>query len=191
MSAFRAIAAYTALCLLAFFVCILAATGVLADTAVSGNAVQPTQVIDFSPIISQVILAIGAVFAALATWATRWVINKIKSSTSLDLTQQEHIIRGYVTSAIDNAVLAAIEKTTSLDWTKLSTRNELVATAVNHIINAVPDGLKALGIGDRDTLENIVLSRLSKYDTSVGTWDDDDQEQLPLGNTLNNENRPA
>jgi hypothetical protein len=67
------------------------------------------------------------------------------------------------------AVEYAIEAVHDLNWTKLSSRNELVALAVNYVIRATPGALKKFGI-DRERLEDMVLARLFKHDPHKGVW---------------------
>jgi hypothetical protein len=84
-------------------------------------------------------------------------------------------VRGYLNRAIELAVRFAIEAAHNLDWTKLSSRNELVALAVNYVIKATPDALKKFGI-DRERLEDMVLARLFEHDPHKGVWTPDAED---------------
>jgi hypothetical protein len=113
-------------------------------------------VIDFTPILTAAVqIAATILFALLGKF-----VNDAQA-------------RHYLHRAIELAVEYAIEAVHDLNWTKLSSRNELVALAVNYVIRATPGALQKFGI-DRGRLEDMVLARLFKHDPVKGLWDGDD-----------------
>jgi hypothetical protein len=115
-------------------------------------------VIDISPILTAMVQMAATLLFAL--------IGKFVS---------DHQARHYLHRAIELAVEYTIEAVHDLDWTKLSSRNELVALAVNYVIRATPGALKKFGI-DRERLEDMVLARLFKHDPAKGQWVHDPED---------------
>jgi hypothetical protein len=136
----------------------LAFAGSLGLTGGGGGAI-----IDIAPVVTAAVqIAATILFAFVGKFVT------------------DHQARRYLHRAIELAVEYAIEAVHDLNWTKLSSRNELVALAVNYVIRATPGALKKFGI-DRERLEDMVLARLFKHDPHKGVWErepdeDDDGE---------------
>ena len=78
-------------------------------------------------------------------------------------------VRTYLNRILELSVQYAIEAVHNLDWTKLETRNELIALAANYVIRSAPGALKKFGI-DRSHLEDMVLARLHFHDPKTGKW---------------------
>jgi hypothetical protein len=115
-------------------------------------------IIDIGPIVTAAVqIAATILFAAIGKFVT------------------DHQARHYLHRAIELAVEYAIEAVHDLNWTKLSSRNELVALAVNYVIRATPGALKKFGI-DRERLEDMVLARLFKHDPHKGVWEREPSE---------------
>jgi hypothetical protein len=115
-------------------------------------------VIDLTPILTVIVqMAATVLFALLGKFVS------------------DHQARHYLHRAIELAVEYAIEAVHDLNWTKLSSRNELVALAVNYVIRATPGALKKFGI-DRERLEDMVLARLFKHDPVKGLRDRDPED---------------
>jgi hypothetical protein len=80
-------------------------------------------------------------------------------------------LRDGLYKVLEMAVRYAIQTVHTVDWTKLETRNELVALAANYVIQSAPKALSKFGI-DRPRLEQMVLARLHFHDPEPGRWDD-------------------
>lgn len=108
--------------------------------------------IDFTPLIAQILPMVATVIFGY--------IAKIVH----DVNARNVIHRG-LAMAVNYAVQAA-EK---VDWTKVETRNELVAAGANYAITHFSGALKYFGI-DRPKLEQLVMARLVNWDERVGIW---------------------
>jgi hypothetical protein len=126
---------------------------VLASSLLGGGG---GAVIDFAPVVTGFVQIFAAILMGL--------IGKIV---------HDEQARRYLYKALDLAVQYAIEAVADLDWTKVSSRNELVALAVNYVIQATPGALSKFGIS-RERLEDMVLARLFKHDPNRGVWGHDD-----------------
>jgi hypothetical protein len=108
--------------------------------------------IDIAPVVTAFVQIVAAVLAALVS----------------KFFHDGHV-RAYLNRILELSVQYAIEAVHNLDWTKLETRNELIALAANYVIRSAPGALKKFGI-DRLHLEDMVLARLHFHDPETGAW---------------------
>jgi hypothetical protein len=107
-------------------------------------------VVDVSPVLDVVIAAVGAALVALVTWvgraATLWL--GLKSDSE---------IRRYVQDAMERGVQLAIKRARdySKDHGKISVKDDMIETAFEHVISAVPGGVKLLGLTDESIRRSI------------------------------------
>lgn len=142
-------------CAIAVLACMAFASPALAFGSPAGGSA----LIDIAPVVTVFVqMAATLLFALIGKFVT------------------DHQARHYLHRAIELAVEYAIEAVHDLDWTKLNSRNELVALAVNYVIRATPGALKKFGI-DRERLEDMVLARLFKHDPVKGRWESEPEPE--------------
>jgi hypothetical protein len=115
--------------------------------------------IDLMPLISEALwLLVPPVFA----WAVALIARRLRLSG--EALQAERLDR-----VCELAIQYAISRLEDADWTRLSTRNAIVADAGNYVVRAIPQILAAFRI-DRQGVEDRVAARLHAYDPKPGIW---------------------
>jgi hypothetical protein len=118
---------------------------IIVPVALAQPAAAPVAdgVVDFSPLIDAVIAAIGAALIAVATWIGR-------SVTIWFGLKSDSEIRRYVQDAMARGVEFAVKRAAnySKDHGKISVKSDMLETALEYVVAAVPDGLKRLGLDD-------------------------------------------
>lgn len=136
------------------------------------DVTEPTFGIDFGPLLREYLIPLlGVVLVVLlkiaVSKANKWLEAKT-GNENLDLDLK---FNSYLHAATDRAVQYALERVDNVDWTKIETRNALVATASNYLIKNSPKALEYFGIdASPEALEQLILSKLGKYDKVPGTW---------------------
>lgn len=122
----------------------------LAQTA--SPPAQPPTVINFAPIVNDILVPIVVALAGvLATWLS------IKLARLLGLKNEEQV-RQYLEPALQNALAYGQSQIGKLPLT-IDAKNQIVATAANFAIAHVNDGLKLLGV-DKEGLLRLLEARL-------------------------------
>lgn len=112
-------------------------------------------VIDFSPAFDAIIALLAAALTALAAWITRIAADwfKIKSDSE---------VRRYVLDAVERGIALAVDKVKSRTGNlQVPVGSQTLEIAVEYILEAVPDGLKRLGI-DEAHVRRMVDARLAE-----------------------------
>lgn len=113
---------------------------------------DPAHVIDFTPILQQLIQLLGLVLMGLATWAVK------KASDYFGL-KQDDSARALIETAVKNGVKYA-EGKLSGEVSKLdpavTVNSPFVAEAANYVIGHVPDALTRLGVTQQQLSEKIL-----------------------------------
>ena len=118
---------------------------------------DPNHVIDFSPILNQLIELVGLLLVGVATWA----VKKVADYFGL---KQDDAARALIASAVNNGVKFA-EGKLNTEVSKLDPRitvnSAFVAEAANYVVGHVPDALTRLGVTEQQLSEKI-LAQLPK-----------------------------
>lgn len=119
---------------------------------------ETTTAVDITPLLEQLLLLLGIVLTAVASWAGK------KLSDKLGL-EKESEARKYVQEALQTGINFAMKeaKKRAQDIKDPEVENKLVADAANYAITHVPDGLKLLKLDpvrDRARIEEIIRARL-------------------------------
>lgn len=132
---------------------------VLCPAAFAAEAVAPATSIDLHSIVALVIAALAAAITAAARVGTKALASYLETKSGIEL---DDATRGYLNKAIDSAVSwATLKASQSLDGKALTldVKNDLVAHAVNYLLDRVPDALDHFGL-KTDDLEQLVEARL-------------------------------
>lgn len=116
--------------------------------------------IDLMPIITQVFAMVATILFGL--------IAKVVHDVNA---------RAIIHKGLDMAVSYAIQTLSKADWTKIETRNAIVAAAVNYAISNFNGALNYFGI-TREKLEMLILARLSLHDENLGQWDAEEPDPV-------------
>lgn len=109
--------------------------------------------IDLSPLIGQILPMVATlIFGFLAK-----IIHDVN-------------MRNIIHRGLEMAVNYAVQQSEKADWTKIETRNELVAAGANYAISHFPSALKYFGV-NRIKLEQLVMARLVNFDNNIGVWE--------------------
>jgi len=127
-------------------------------------------IIDLMPTIETVLKFLAAVLGAMGIWLFKWGANLLAAKTGITILGQEDIYRDYLDKAINYGIQFAISEMKEVNWTKIETRNGLVAVAVNYVLRFVPGALAKFGIKDELALRDMVLARLLNHDQAPGNW---------------------
>lgn len=121
--------------------------------------------LDLTPYVSDLLgvvqtIVIGIV-GVLATYATRWVLKK----THLDGLMQEDLIRNYLYTALENAVIFGVDRVKENigDKAVIDFKNDIIAAAISYALKNVPDALAHFGLNDPEKLTDLLVVRLNKY----------------------------
>lgn len=118
---------------------------------------EPANVIDFTPILSQLVQLLGLVLMGLATWAAK------KAADYFGL-KQDDSARALIATAVHNGVKFA-EARLNTEVSKLDPRvqtgHPFVAEAATYVIAHVPDALTRLGV-TKEQLAEKILAQLPK-----------------------------
>lgn len=118
---------------------------------------DPNHVIDFTPILSQLLQLLGLLLVGAATWAAK------KACDYFGL-KQDDSARALIATAVQNGVKYA-EGKLSTEVSKLDPQvtvsSPIVAEAANYVIGHVPDALTRLGVTQQQLSEKI-LAQLPK-----------------------------
>lgn len=122
-------------------------------------------IIDLSPVINEGLKLLAAFLGVLAykVWG-------------------DGRTRDYLDRALDLGLDFAMAQVRSADWTKVGTRNALLAHACAYVVDAVPGAIKRFG-WDRKGLENRLLARLARRDDTPFAFELD-RDLLPEGKPL-------
>lgn len=120
---------------------------------------------DLGPIISQVLLLISGVLGAIGIWVLKKVNNWLEAKTGNEHLDLDSKYRDILDAGIMRGVQYAVEKVEHSDWTKIETKNAVVAEAVNYALLHFGDILKWFKIdNDRAAIERMVLARVFHID---------------------------
>jgi hypothetical protein len=120
------------------------------------TATVAASTVDLGPLITAVITFVGGVVSLLGGFAINYITKKLKLSGVV----KDDTIRRYFTDAVGMGVHFAVSRLATADWTKVDTKNEAIATAVNYALEHVPDALKYFGV-DGEQLSKMVEARLA------------------------------
>lgn len=112
-------------------------------------------VVDLTPLVDAVFAAFAAALTAVVAWvgraATIWF--GLKSDSE---------VRAYVQAALERGVAYGLERARA--WAKsqsgINVKNATVELALEYVVQAVPDGLKRLGLTD-EKLKRLIEARLA------------------------------
>ena len=123
------------------------------DAALAAEA--PGLTIDLTALVEPAVQALSVVVAALATW----LIGRALTWIGL---QNDAQVRAYLDVAIRNGIAYGASKLRerSADFTKVETKNELVAMAATFAIAQVPGALKRFGIDPGTPEGQAAIARL-------------------------------
>ena len=124
------------------------------------------QVVDLGSVVNpylEVILSslgviLCSVLIALAKKAVTWF--NAKTGLEVELTDEMFNIKLHKT--VEKGVLYAMEKSKEADWTKVKTKNVMIANASKYVAEIAPDALARFGYTP-EALEKIIVARLGKY----------------------------
>lgn len=121
--------------------------------------------IDFSPFVADLLgvvqTVVVGIVGVLATYATRWILRK----THLDGLIQEDLIRNYLYTALENAVIFGVDqvKKDLGDKAIVDVKNDILAAAIEYVMKTVPDALAHFGLDSPEKIRDLLLVRLNKY----------------------------
>lgn len=113
-----------------------------------------TTVIDFSPVLSDVLTVLMGLISLGALWLGKRVDKWLTEKTKTEVTFAEDLIRKYLNDALSKSLDLALSKLEATgDWTKIQTKSLVLAEAANYVIKTVPDALSHFGITQERLLE--------------------------------------
>lgn len=118
-------------------------------------------IVDLSPIVQTVVGLLSAVVMGLGGLAIHALNVWLSAKTGHQNLINEDTVRGYLHSALDNAVHYAVGKIGSGDWSKIDVKNALIAEAASYALAHVPDALAYFKI-DEKGLEDLIIAKLGK-----------------------------
>jgi hypothetical protein len=123
-------------------------------------AQEAKPVIDFTPILNELIPVMVAIVGGLAIWGAKLVREWIKAKTGVQLNISDDQMRKYIDQAIQYGVALVVGKVGGK--AKISVDNAQLAQIANYVIAAVPDALKAFGITP-EQLQDMIRARLNAW----------------------------
>lgn len=118
--------------------------------------------VDFTPIANQLILAIGAIIAALAAWLVQRLVVWIGTKTDLTKTQLDEQLQQSFNEAVLRGIAwaeaQAQKKTGSI--AKMEVGGPFVSLAANYVASHWPDLVKRSGL-TTDSIVKAIESRLT------------------------------
>lgn len=117
-------------------------------------------VITFKPILD---MLFQDVLAPVVTGAVGWLV--LKALQWLHVSTTSIVAQRIVTAAENGAALALSKASTLADQAQVSTKSQLVATALSYVNTAVPDAIKAQGLdtaAGQAHLANMVEAKLQQ-----------------------------
>ena len=112
-------------------------------------------VIDFTPLLNEVVALVGLILSGLATWGVTYLRAFLKAKTGLELRAQD-IQLAY--DGIDRGIAYADRKARSAlaGNAKVKVGNQFVADAADYVFGAIPGVLTRLGITKEQLAAKIV-----------------------------------
>lgn len=139
------------------------------EAMAAAPAAEGWYAINVRPLLSELILAIGALLALQVPIVIHRVTQWIKAKSKLDLTGMESIAAAQLDKALNLAVSYGIEHIDKADWTNIQTKHQVVAAAANYAIDRVPELLKRFNVTP-EALNQMLTARLMPHDTAPGNW---------------------
>lgn len=123
-------------------------------------------------VIPLVGLLLSGVVLVGALKVNTWLGHKIGTEKLVS----DELIRQNLDKIMKMGVQYGVEQLERADWTKVSTKNEVVDHALGYVLKAAPDALAKLGIDvatpdGRKHVEDMLVARLLPHDQAPGTWD--------------------
>jgi len=117
-------------------------------------------VIDFAPILNELMLAVAMVLSAGLMYLAKMARDWFKAKTGVELQISEEKMREYIDKAIQYGIALVLPKVSGK--AKITVGNEQVAQIANYVIAAVPDAIKAFGITP-ERLQDMIRARLNAW----------------------------
>ncbi|NDD53417.1 hypothetical protein EBZ39_06005 [bacterium] len=130
---------------------------------------QNPNIIDLTPLLTQVLMAVGVAVTALAAVLVQRLNTWVKAKFNVELAVNDVEMNRLLSNQVDIAVKYAIQSVDKLDWTKIETKNALVAAGTNFVINNAAGTIQKLNLS-REQIEQRVTAALMNHDTNPGTW---------------------
>lgn len=115
-----------------------------------------TEVIEFGPTLSVILQGLAGVLLAVGTWAVKLLADKLGL-------EKDDKVRQYLNDAIKNGVefgkKKAKEELSDADWTRIETKNVLLAHAAGYVLSKVPDAVKRFKLTE-DDIKDLIYSRI-------------------------------
>ena len=144
--------------------------------AVCAQSVPATPVasstIDFSPILTPIIQALGIVASATALPALWFGINWIRSKMNLAAIDQNNAMRIAVDAGLQKSLgsgISQIKEAVAGLPMEVNTKNAVIATAATYARNTMGDTLKAAGLDDPNKLAAAIEARLGIMEMQAST----------------------
>jgi hypothetical protein len=136
-----------------FYYCALFVVAFIATA--SAQAVVPVSTnIDWSPLITPVLAALGLLIASVIGLIGTMIVNKLKAGKLLSSQQAAQIQANITTigmAAGQAGVMAAQKEITDHGWDHTVTQNKIVAEAASYALQKFPDQLKQAGFDPTTT----------------------------------------
>lgn len=130
---------------------------------------QAPHVIDLTPVLTQILMAVGVAVSALAAVLVQRLNTWVKAKFNVELAVSEVEVQRLLNNQVDVAVKYAIQSLDKVDWTKIETKNALVAAGTNYLIVNAAGSIEKLKL-TREQVEQRVTAALMNHDTNPGNW---------------------
>lgn len=137
----------------------------IVDVSVLADTTQ-LETIDLAPILTTVLTFLGLIGTGVGIWAWRWLSKKL----GVESLVKEEKVREALDKYIEEGVKYGINRLDHADWTKIETKNKIVAYAANHVVEHGPNAMKQAGV-NIDALAQKIEAKLLDYDKNPGHWD--------------------
>lgn len=136
---------------------------VVADTAV--------HVINLMPLFNILLPLFGVVFTLLGVAGILWLQKKV----GVEKLFEKDKLYDMVDKQMDQAVAYGIQQLEKADWTKIETKNAILAGAANFMVDHADDLLNKTGMTEAK-LKALLEAKLMTVDQNPGTWEQTEQK---------------
>lgn len=149
-----------------------AVTGsVVAATPVPATPVTSTT-IDFSPILSPIIQALGIVASLTALPALWWAVNWVRQKAGMSVLERDNAIRMAIDAGLQKSLgsgISQVQEAVAGLPMSISTKNKVIAQAATYAQQTMMDTLKAANLDDPTRLANAIEARLGLMEMQAST----------------------
>lgn len=141
------------------------ATAFAAIAEAGSDAVGQVYKVNFNELLQGLVAAVGAILVAAGASAVRLLTKKV----GIESESLNQMIYEKLHKAVDLGVQFGIGKLEKAQWTEVSTKNAIVAAALEYVVENAPDLMKKAKV-DEAKIVQIIEARLHKYDQAPGVW---------------------